>query len=436
MSLQHIFEKFLARSVRRAILRDKPLVIGVAGSVGKTSTKTAIGVALGADEVGSQVAMSDKNFNNDLGVPMTILGVGMPRRSPFKWSWLLLKAWLTSLGVIGLRAKTFVLELGTDRPGDLARLMGIVKPRIGVLTAIGAEHTEFFGSIEGVAREEAAILAMLPEDGTAVSNADDILVSELRHMLPHKALTYGTDEFADVKIESAEMNVDKDDPAHSGLRLVVRVGGTEKYANITGTVGRSQAFAAAAALTVVCAIKGDVDKAIARLESRFHGMPGRMRLIPGIKHTWLLDDTYNSSPLAVAAALDDLSEFPLPDGGRRIAALGDMLEMGPLEEETHLKMGRQAAEAGIDLLVLCGTLAHTVARGACAAGFPEDKIAIIPKSAEAGLFIQEKLREGDVVLVKGSQGVRMERIVKELMARPDLAEKLLVRHTADWLARK
>jgi len=107
-----------------------------------------------------------------------------------------------------------------------------------------------------------------------------------------------------------------------------------------------------------------------------------------------------------------------------------------LEEEVHLKMGRQAAEAGIDLLVLCGTLAHTVARGAREAGFPEDKIAIIPKSAEAGLFIQEKLCEGDVVLVKGSQGVRMERIVKELMARPDLAEKLLVRHTADWLARK
>lgn len=436
MSLQKTFEKFLAKNIRRAMEREKPLVIGIAGSVGKTSTKTAIGIALGANQGGKGVVMSDKNYNNDLGVPITILGLDMPRKSLFKWLWLLCKAWLTGLGFAPLRAKTFVLELGTDRPGDLARLMSMVKPRIGVLTAIGAEHTEFFGSVEGVAREEAAILAMLPQNGTAIANADDLMVMELKNMLPQRALTYGTDEFADVKIESCEVNLDPDDPKLSGLRLVLRVSGTEKYAHISGTAGRSQAYACAAALAVVKAMDGNADAALKRLEKDFHGMPGRMRLIPGIKRTWLLDDTYNSSPLAVAAALHDLSEFPLADGARRIAALGDMLEMGPLEEEEHVKMGRAAADAGVDLLVLCGKLAHTVARGAREAGYPEDKIAIIPKSSEAGLFIQEKLRKHDVVLVKGSQGVRMERIVKELMARPDLAEKLLVRHTPDWLARK
>lgn len=411
------------------------MVIGVAGSVGKTSTRAAVGIALGANEQGSGVVMSDKNFNNDLGVPLVVFDCEMPRKSPFKWIKLLMKAGLTAIGIFRLRAKTFVLELGTDRPGDLPRLMGMVKPQIGVFTAVGPEHTEFFGDVAGVAKEEAAIVAMLPKSGTMVFNHDDLMVHEICDSLDFKRTSFGLHESADVKVVSLDVNLDNEKTEESGLDIVFSIQGREKRLRLTGTVGRPQAYATAAALAVVITFGTDVDAALDRLGRNYHGMPGRMRLIRGIKKTWLIDDTYNSSPLASLSALHDLEHFPVPDGGRRLAALGDMLELGSLAESSHDEMGRAAAEAGVDLLVCCGTLAHTTAKGAKQAGMPEDRVMTFAKSSEAGLFLQDRMRENDVILIKGSQGSRMEKISKELMARPDLAEKLLVRHTPDWLAR-
>jgi UDP-N-acetylmuramyl pentapeptide synthase len=435
MSLQKTFERYLSACVQKAFNREKPLVIGIAGSVGKTSTRAAVGIALGAREQGSGVVMSEKNFNNDLGVPMTIFGRGMPGKSPLKWLSLLGKATLTAVGLSKLRAKTFVLELGTDRPGDLPRLMRMVKPKIGVFTAIGAEHTEYFGSVENVAKEEAAIVAMLPKDGIAVYNADDARVKEICEQLGITKVSFGRYETPDVDLLEFNIQLDERGSDASGLRLKYRVGHEELDIALTGTVGRPQALSAAAALAVVVAMGGDICQAAGRLSRDFHGMPGRMRLISGIKRTWLIDDTYNSSPLAAYSAIRDLSEFPLEVGARRIAALGDMLELGDLSERAHLEMGKAAADSGLDLLVACGTLAHVIAKGAREAGMPEEKVFTFAKSADAGLFIQERLHEHDVVLIKGSQGARMERITKELMARPDLAEKLLVRHTPDWLDR-
>lgn len=435
MNLQKAFEKYLAWCVKTALKREKPMVIGVAGSVGKTSTRAAVGIALGANEPGSKVAMSDKNFNNDLGVPLVIFGCEMPRKSPIKWLALLSRAGLTAIGILRLRAKTFVLELGTDRPGDLPRLMSMVKPQIGVFTAVGPEHTEFFGDVAGVAKEEAAIVAMLPKSGTMVFNHDDLMVHEICDSLDFKRTSFGLHESADVKVVSLNVELDDEKTDESGLDIVFSIQGREKRLRLTGTVGRPQAYATAAALAVVITLGVDVDAALERLNRKYHGMPGRMRLICGIKKTWLIDDTYNSSPLASLSALHDLEHFPVPDGGRRLAALGDMLELGSLAENAHDEMGRTAAEAGVDLLVCCGTLAHTTAKGALQAGMPEERIMTFAKSSEAGLFLQDRMRENDVILIKGSQGSRMEKITKELMARPDLAEKLLVRHTPDWLAK-
>ncbi len=435
MPLQQTLERYLGKCVRAAVKRDKPLIIGVAGSVGKTSTRSAVGIALGANEKGSGVVMSDKNFNNDLGVPMTIFGSGMPGKSPAKWLGLLAKATLGAVGVTRLRAKTFVLELGTDRPGDMARLMKMVEPKIGVFTAIGPEHTEFFGSVENVAKEEAAIVSMLPQDGIAVYNSDDPRVKEICEQLTIKKTSFGRYEAPDVDLLEFEVNLDPVRTEASGVRLKFRIGHEDLNLTLTGTVGRPQALSVAAALAVVRATGGDLGQAVKRLVLDFHGMPGRMRLIPGIKRTWLIDDSYNSSPLAALSAIHDLLEFPVEAGAKRIAALGDMLELGSLSEQAHLDMGKAAADSGLDLLVACGTLAHIVAKGAREAGMPEEKVFTFAKSTDAGLFIQERLHEKDVVLIKGSQGTRMERITKELMARPDLAAKLLVRHTPDWLAR-
>jgi len=435
MNMQKTLEKVLAMCVKRAMRREKPLVVGIAGSVGKTSTKDAVGIALGAKEAGSGVVMSEKNFNNDLGVPLTIYGQDMPKKSVVKWLKLLLKAKFSYLGLSKLRARTFVLELGTDRPGDLARLMSIVYPKVGIFTAIGAEHTEFFGSIDAVGEEESAIVRLLPPDGTVIFNQDDLRVSEACRDLPQQKISFGTDPLADVRLISKDVCLDKASPDNSGMLLKISFDGRVHDVTIKGTVGKPQAYSVCAALAATKAVGEDMATAMRRLQERFRGAPGRMRILPGIKRTWLLDDTYNSSPLAAFSALHDLSDFPVEENGKRIAALGDMLELGPLAEESHLQQGKEAADAGIDLLVACGTLAHVTARGAIEAGMPEDKVFTFPKSSEAGLFIQERLAENDVVLIKGSQGIRMEKITKELMAHPDRAAELLVRHDPDWLSR-
>lgn len=426
-------EAYLAACARRAVVRERPRIIAVAGSVGKSSTKHAIGTALGAGEAGSDVRVSAKNYNNELGVPLTIFDRPAPGRSAVAWIGLLVRATLVGLGLARIGARTLVLEFGTDHPGDLKRLIAIAPPDVGVLTAIGAEHTEFFGSVENVATEELALVRALGKSGVAVLNADDARVLEGRGMTPATVVTFGEHPDAKVRLISAQIAVDEQNSDATGLDVHVVTLGLAARLRIRGVFGKPQALAITAALAVVLALDVDFHEAAERLKA-FRGMPGRTRLIEGIKHTMLLDDSYNSSPLAALSAVRDLAAFPVASGARRIAAVGDMLELGPLADDAHAHLGREIAGSGIDMLVACGTLAHVVADAATQAGMPEDRVFAFAKSDAAGLFIQEKLKPGDAVLIKGSQGARMEKITKELMADPLRAAELLVRQTPEWVS--
>ncbi len=436
MSPKHLLECYLGSCVRAAFLRERPLVIAVAGSVGKSSTKKAIGIALGAHESGSRVVASKKNYNNELGIPLTVFDGDAPGRNPIAWLVLLGKATLASLGLTKFRASTFVLEMGTDRPGDLAYLVSIAPPHVGVLTAVGPEHTEFFGSLEGVRHEEGTIIRCLGPDDIAIVNADDALAMAFTSGLKGSVNTFGASNEAIVRISESRIVIDNASKESSGLDVTIALLGRTRAFRITGTIGRPHAYAVAAALAVVNAIDGDEALAVSRLAEQYHGMPGRMRLLEGVKRTWLIDDSYNSSPLAALSAIRDLAAFPVVEGSRRIAALGDMLELGSLAEEAHRDVGRAVAEAGIDMLVACGMLAHIVADAARASGMSDDRILTFSNSADAGRFIQDKLKEGDVVLVKGSQGARMEKIAIELIAHPERAEELLVRQSKEWKDRR
>lgn len=164
----------------------------------------------------------------------------------------------------------------------------------------------------------------------------------------------------------------------------------------------------------------------------FHPLPGHMCLIPGIKNTLIIDDTYNSSPEPTRIALDTLSQINLKVGAERYAVLADMLELGPETENAHREIGLRVAELGIDFLITVGEASKHSAMAAREAGLNEHQVASFADSITAGKFLQEKLHEGDVVLVKGSQGMRMEKIVKEVMAEPEQATELLVRQSAEW----
>lgn len=423
---------YLGWCAKRAIRFSVPTIVAVAGSVGKSSTKEAVGVALGSRAASEHVRATSKNYNNEFGVPFTVFGCAAPGTSVFAWLSILSKAFVYACGLSKIDARILVLEMGTDHPGDLAHLLNIAPPKVSVLTAIGPEHTEYFGSIEAVADEEAGVLQALAVDGVAVVNADDNRVLVKAAMLPCRVLTFGFSPESTARILETRVHIDTEQIDRSGLEVKLTMYGTTHCMHFPGFIGRPQAYAAAAALAVVGALDIDDKVAVSRLQESYRGMPGRMRLIPGIKKTWIIDDTYNASPLAALSALRDLASFPVEEGGRRIAALGDMLELGKLAERAHIDMGRQAAEAGVDMLVVCGTLAHAVEHAAIEAGLSQDQVFVLRSSEEVGRFIQERLKSKDVVLVKGSQGVRMERIVKELMADPLRATELLVRQTKEW----
>ncbi|MBU1033107.1 MAG: UDP-N-acetylmuramoyl-tripeptide--D-alanyl-D-alanine ligase [Patescibacteria group bacterium] len=430
--MKKFLQKYLGACARRAILREKTRVIAVAGSVGKTSTKHAIGIALGAYETGSRVRVSSKNYNNEWGVPLTVFNRDAPGRNIFSWIGLLLRATLTGLGLGNIGARTLVLEYATDHPGDLAYLISIAQPEIAVMTAIGPEHTEFFETVRAVAEEELTIIKSLDKDGVAILNGDDSEVMEGREMTEATVVAFGECDSCDIRLESCDLVYNEQDPGASGLD--VKIAAVEKpvHAHLRGVFGTPHALAVTAALAVVYALDEDFYEAADRLEKEYHGMPGRTRILSGIKHTVLLDDSYNSSPLAAHSAIRDLISFPITEGRKRIAAMGDMLELGNLAEQAHEDLGRKIAEAGIDILVVCGTLAHIVADAAKEAGMSEENIFVFDKSTEAGLFIQDRMKSGDVILIKGSQGSRMEKITKELMAEPLRATELLVRQEAKW----
>jgi UDP-N-acetylmuramoyl-tripeptide--D-alanyl-D-alanine ligase len=271
----------------------------------------------------------------------------------------------------------------------------------------------------------------LDEKGTLILNADDEDVLAFRELVPNPVLLYGIADNADVHGESfATIRADGGTPEGVSFAAVV---GTEPHAvEIRGGLGVQQMYPALAALAAAKALGYDVAKAAAALKD--HEPPrGRMRLIPGVKGSMVIDDTYNASPVAVAEALNALAEEKRPRH-RRIAILGDMLELGIHSVDEHKKAGELAA-ASAEILCTVGLRARSIAEGALNAGMDEAKVFQFEDSREAGKHVEILLKKGDVVLIKGSQGMRMERAVAEMMAEPQKKGSLLVRQDKEWQER-
>lgn len=438
--IQQMVQRFLATATRRAIRREKPLIVAVTGSVGKSSVKEAIGVALGVRESVSGVRMSLKNYNNEYGVPFTVLGVETPHRNVFAWAYVLGRALWLGWGAGRIGAKTLVLEMGADRKGDLEALVRIAPPHLSVVTAVAPAHAEFFGTVDDVAHEKATLVRALGAQGCAILNMDDRRVASMRKETSAPVVFVGESDGADVRIHDVRIAAADDERGNTiprGLEVAIDVQGQMFRTEFRGTIGRPQAFAAAAALAVAKRSGVPLETAVARLHRDYHGIPGRTRIIPGIKYTTLIDDSYNAaSPTAVISGLHDVASIDLAKGTqKRIAALGDMRELGEYSDEAHRNVGHEVAAMGFDVLVTCGTLARDIGKAAEEAGMSKDAIHAFDGVAAAGRFLQDLIAPGDIVYIKGSQGSRMEKAVKELMAEPLQAPFLLVRMTADWVNR-
>jgi UDP-N-acetylmuramoyl-tripeptide--D-alanyl-D-alanine ligase len=343
-------------------------VVGVTGSAGKTTTKDAIAHLLAVElPVGKTVG----NFNNHVGVPLSILR--LPDES-----------------------NTAVLEMGMSHAGEIRDLAAIARPDVGVVTNVGFAHVEFFESgIEGVAAAKRELIEGLPIDGVAVLNADDPRVARFRDVHPGRSVTFGFSDSADVRAEKIE-------------------GGSFRALGVdfeTGMTGRHAVMNLLAAIAVAQVFGIPPERLRDAVRTFTVGKMRGERLEHNGVVIW--NDCYNSNLEAAQSMIDVLHETPAT---RRIAVLGEMLELGTSARDLHERLGRYAAEHGVDLLIGVHGSARSMVEAAAAAGFPCSGLQFFEDPLEAGEFLRREARPGDAVLFKGSRGVQVERALERFMA--------------------
>jgi UDP-N-acetylmuramoyl-tripeptide--D-alanyl-D-alanine ligase len=431
--MKNILRKFITYILRiessLVLWKYKPKIIAITGSVGKTSTKDAVYAVISKI---SYVRKSEKSYNSEIGLPLTILGV------PNGWNNGLI--WLTNI-LKGLwlfiwphkYPKWLVLEVGVGKPGDMKMTASWLKTDAVIITAIGETpaHIEFFSSRKSLIEEKAGLIKTLKKDGLLVLNADDVDVLEMKNKTKNITVTYGFNEGADVLGSADSISYD-DLGIPEGIIFRADVEGKSLPVVIDGVFGRNHVYASLATLAMAYGLKFNILSAVESLKN-YEISPGRMRLHKGINDTLIIDDTYNSSPFASKFALKTLNEVKTL--GRKIAVLGDMLELGKHTIEAHKEIGRIAKEYA-DILIVVGPRAQAIKDGALEAGFIDTNIFEFLNATEASEFVKDFIQKGDMVLVKGSQGMRMERVTGSILLDQINKINLLVRQNDEWLDKK
>ena len=354
--------------------RFDPLVVGVTGSIAKTSAKEAIVSVLGRRH---RTLKNEGNLNNEIGLPITVLDLDPEHDAA-------------------------VLEMGMYVGGEIADLARIARPRIGVVTAVQGVHLARIGSLDAVEHAKGELVEALPADGVAVLNADDPRVRRMAARTAARVITYGFDPGADVTAS------DVASAGFDGMRFRLRSGGEERAAVIP-VLGRLSVHNALAAAAVGSAAGLSIDEVVAGLAAGWWA-PHRGEVIRAGAVT-IVDDAYNASPGSMLAALELLAGLP----GRPVAVLGEMLELGDAHEAGHLEVGRAAAAIAAELVVV-GRDAAGIAEGARAEGMPQERIVVAVGRDEARAALLARVRPGDTILVKASRGAALEVLVEELRA--------------------
>ncbi|NLH96479.1 MAG: UDP-N-acetylmuramoyl-tripeptide--D-alanyl-D-alanine ligase [Clostridiaceae bacterium] len=350
--------------------------VGITGSVGKTSTKDMVACALGAR---FNVLKNEGNLNNEIGVPLTIF-----RLEP------------------GHEAA--VIEMGMSGFGEIRALTRIVKPKVGIITNIGLSHIEKLGSRQDILRAKLELLEGLQPDGVLILNGDDVMLSGVKDLLEVRTVSYGLEEDADYQAYNIRSKGEK------GTDFNIKLGGNEYDVHVPAP-GVHNVYNALAALAAGHELGVPAELLVSGIDGY---IPGNMRLnIIRCNGLIVINDVYNASPQSVKAAIDVLDEI---EAGRRIAVLGDMLELGSWSADAHRETGAYVAGSRTDLLIAVGKAAAHIAEGAAGAGFPGSRTAVLANNGEAIRYLQGIVRRGDAILVKGSRGMMMEEIVNALVS--------------------
>ena len=421
--MRKILEKILAVLARKIIGKYKPKIVGITGSIGKTSAKEASFAVLSEK---FDVRRNIKNYNNEIGVPLTVIGEDSAGKSILGWGVVFIKA----IKLILFKNKypeVLVLEMGADKPGDIGYLVKIAKPVVSVVTKVSPTHIEFFKDLEGVAREKSKIVSCLGENDTAILNFDDKNVMEMKSNIKSKVLTFGHNEQADVSaIEFTSVGSGFD---VEGVTFKVKYQDNSLPVSLPRVVGAHQMNCALIGASVGIALGMNLVD-ISNGLKKYKSPVGRMNILLGKNNTILIDDTYNSSPEAAKAAVVSVASLDIPEMNRKVAILGDMLELGDLSDEEHFELGVYVAQNKYDVLVAVGAQASKIVDGAKQVGIKETHEFVV--SDVACEKIDDIIDEHDLILLKGSQGSRIEKVTKCLLREGENAKELLVRQTDDW----
>lgn len=425
--MKRLYKKIIFTILRwEAILvlkRFKPRIIGVAGSVGKTSTKDAIYSALKDFVV---IRKNKKSFNSEIGVPLTILGLETAWNNPFEW----LKN--TYRGFKVLFSKEYpdwlVLEMGTDQPGDMKKLISWVCLDYAVFTRFPEVpvHAENFKKAEDVNEEDSQMMFGLKKEGVLVLNADDEKISELALKSTFKTLWYGFNATKNgVAVSNIEVLYDEDGKV-TGQNIKINFGSNSVPFVIEGALGIQHVYPMLACLVVAKDLGINVLDVLQSMES--YKVPvGRMNILKGVNGITLIDDSYNSSPVAVELAVEALSRIK---ADTKIVVLGDMLELGKYSQSEHKRIAHVIVDNKISHIITYGEKAKFILDEAEEIGVKNIFNAMSHK--DAAQKVLEWAKGNTVVVVKGSQSARMEKVSYELLENKDEAGKVLVRQDAVW----
>lgn len=402
--MKFIVEKILKKLTEIYLKKYNPKIIAITGSNGKTSAKEAVFAVL---KNKYKVRKSEKNYNTEIGVPLSVFGVEAPRNK-FGWPIALLKSIKETYFAKNI-PEILILEMGADKPGDIKYLTGFIKPDIAIVTAIGdfPVHVAAYGGPKAVAEEKSQLVKVLETNGVAILNFDDKAVLDMQEKTKGHIFTFGLENGADIKAIEMQNNFGD----FSGISFKMELDGKVVPVKIEDVYGKPAVYATLAAIAVGEVMNMNLIE-IADALKEYKTPKGRLNLIKGIKGSHILDDTYNASPLSVMSALEVLKELPAK---RKIAALGDMKELGKYSEEAHIAIGKEAAKI-VDYIFTVGDQAEFIAQGALANGYKKENIFKFKKSVKAGKALRDITSEGDLILSKGSRSMKMELIVEEIKA--------------------
>jgi UDP-N-acetylmuramoyl-tripeptide--D-alanyl-D-alanine ligase len=422
--MKNFTKRKLASLARKTLKKYRPTVVIINGSIGKSSAKEAVFAVLSSK---FSVRRNIKSYNNEFGLPLTILGFKSPKRNPFKWLSLFVKSFAQLHGHKDY-PKVLILEMGVDRPGDMDYLLEIAHPDRAIFTTAGISHLEFFSSQRQILEEEGKGVKALSPQGYAILNADDAEIKKFSIGLQSNKIMYGKDPQANLLISNVQSHYSAPQKSF-GTSFKLKFKETEAEVFLENILGWPHVSASAAGVATGLSMGMSLDECIKGLKN-YEPEKARMHVVSGMRGSYIIDDTYNSAPLSAKVALEELRHLPV---ARKIVVLGDMLELGSMSDQSHYEIADEVLKDSIDFFVGVGPQTKLTARRLKDLGFKPERIFSFDKSTDAIEQVKSLLSENCAILVKGSQGMRMERLVKGIMEEPDKAGELLCRQDKEWL---